>query len=116
MGTSSAAQAIVKQSAPERSAAKPAPRWADAAAVALFLALAFFGGPLLIAVGLIVILLWRRQVAVRALTVVALVFAVLSLGRTVKVGGRTVLQHGPMSLLDHLQLFDSVVPPGSASP
>lgn len=111
MGTSSAAQAIVKQSAPERSAAKPAPRWADAAAVALFLALAFFGGPLLIAVGLIVILLWRRQVAVRALTVVALVFAVLSLGRTVKVGGRTVLQHGPMSLLDHLQLFDSVVPP-----
>jgi hypothetical protein len=49
-------------------------------------------------------------VAVRALTVVALVFAVLSLGRTVRVGGRTVLQHGPMSLLDHLQLFDSVVP------
>lgn len=70
----------------------------------------FFGGPLLIAVGLIVIVLWRRQVAVRGLTVVALVFAVLSLGRTVKVGGRTVLQHGPMSLLDHLQLFDSVVP------
>jgi hypothetical protein len=70
----------------------------------------FFGAPLLIAVGLIVVWLWRRQVAVRALTVVALVFAVLSLGRTVKVGGRTVLQHGPMSLLDHLQLFDSVVP------
>jgi hypothetical protein len=70
----------------------------------------FFGAPLLIAVGLIVVWLWRRQVAVRALTVVALVFAVLSLGRTVKVGGHTVLQHGPMSLLDHLQLFDSVVP------
>ncbi len=69
----------------------------------------FFGAPLLIAVGLIVVWLWR-QVAVRALTVVALVFAVLSLGRTVKVGGRTVFQHGPMSLLDHLQLFDSVVP------
>jgi hypothetical protein len=49
-------------------------------------------------------------VAVRALTAVALVFAVLSLGRTVKVAGHTVLQHGPMSLLDHLQLFDSVVP------
>jgi hypothetical protein len=70
----------------------------------------FFGAPLLIAVGLIVVWLWRRHVAVRALTVVALVFAVLSLGRTVKVGGHTVLQHGPMSLLDHLQLFDSVVP------
>jgi hypothetical protein len=70
----------------------------------------FFGAPLLIAVGLIVVRLWRRQVAVRALAVVALVFAVLSLGLTVKVGGHTVLQHGPMSLLDHLQLFHSVVP------
>jgi hypothetical protein len=70
----------------------------------------FFGAPLLIAVGLIVVWLWRRRVAVRALTVVALVLAVLSLGRTVKVGGHTVLQRGPMSLLDHLQLFHSVVP------
>jgi len=69
----------------------------------------FFGAPLLITVGLIVSWLWRR-VAVRALTAVALVFALLSLGRTVAVGGHTVLQHGPMSLLDHLQLFDSVVP------
>ena len=69
----------------------------------------FFGAPLLIAVGLIVVWLWR-QVAVRALTAVALVFALLSLGRTVVIGGHTVLQHGPMSLLDHLQLFDSVVP------
>ena len=70
----------------------------------------FFGTPLLVATGVIVAWLWRRHVAVRALTVVAIVFAVLSLGQTVKVGGRTVLQHGPMSLLDHLQLFDSVVP------
>ena len=70
----------------------------------------FFGAPLLIAVGLIVVWLWRRRVAVRALTAVALVFAVLSLGQTVKVGGHTVLQHGPMSLLDHVQLLDSVVP------
>ena len=70
----------------------------------------FYGAPLLIAVGLIVVWRWRRQVAVRALTAVALVFAVLSLGRTVVIGGHTVLQHGPMSLLDHMQLFDSVVP------
>ena len=70
----------------------------------------FFGAPLLIATGVIVAWLWRRHVAVRALTIVALVFAVLSLGRTVRVGGHTVIQHGPMSLLDHLQLFDSVVP------
>jgi hypothetical protein len=69
----------------------------------------FFGAPLLIAVGLIVVWL-RRRVAVRALTAVALVFALLALGRTVVVGGHTVLQYGPMSLLDHVQLFDSVVP------
>ena len=69
----------------------------------------FFGTPLLIAVGVIVVWLWRR-VAVRALTAVALVFFLLSLGRTVVVGGRTVLHHGPMSLLDNLPLFDSVVP------
>jgi hypothetical protein len=69
----------------------------------------FFGAPLLIVVGLIVVWLWR-QVAVRALTAVALVFVLLSLGRTVVVGGRTVLDHGPMSLLDHLPLFNSVVP------
>ena len=70
----------------------------------------FFGAPLLIAVGLIVVWLWRRHVAVRALTAVALVFAVLALGRTVAIGDRTVLQQGPMSLLGRLQLFDSVVP------
>jgi hypothetical protein len=69
----------------------------------------FFGVPLLITVGLIVVWLWRR-VAVRALAAVALVFALLALGRTVVVGGHTVLQYGPMSLLDHVQLFDSVVP------
>ena len=70
----------------------------------------FFGAPLFIAVGLIVVWLWRRRVAVRALTAVALLFAVLSLGPAVVVGGRTVVQHGPMSLLDHLRPFDSVVP------
>jgi hypothetical protein len=69
----------------------------------------FFGAPLLIVVGLIVVWLWR-QVAVRALTAVALVFFLLSLGRTVVIGDRTVLRHGPMSLLDHLPPFDNVVP------
>jgi hypothetical protein len=70
----------------------------------------FFGGPLLIAAAVIVIGLWRRRVAVRALAAVAVVFAVLALGRTVRAGGHTVLPHGPMSVLDHLPLFDSVVP------
>ena len=69
----------------------------------------FFGAPLLIAVGVIVAWLWR-QVAVRALTAVALVFALLALGRTVVIGGHTMLRHGPMSLVDHVPLFDSVVP------
>ena len=70
----------------------------------------FFGGPLLIAVAVIVAWLWRRRVAVRALTAVALVFVLLSLGRTVTFGGRVVVQRGPMSLLGHLPLFDNAVP------
>ena len=70
----------------------------------------FFGAPLLIATGLIVVWLWRRRVAVRALTAVALVFFLLSLGRTVVVGGRVVLARGPMSLLGNLPVFDSAIP------
>jgi hypothetical protein len=70
----------------------------------------FFGAPLLIAAGVIAAWLWRRHVAVRALTAVAVVFAVLALGRTVVAGGHTVFQHGPMSVLNHVPLFDSVVP------
>jgi hypothetical protein len=69
----------------------------------------YFGGPLLIVVGVLVVWLWR-QVAVRAMTAVALVFILLSLGTTVAIDGRTVLHYGPMSLLDKLPLFDSVVP------
>jgi hypothetical protein len=69
----------------------------------------FFGAPLLIAAGVMAVWLWRR-VAVRALTAVALVFSLLSLGSTVVIGGRTVLHYGPMSLLHKLPLFDSVVP------
>jgi len=42
VGTSSAAKAIDQQTAPDRSAARPTPRWTDLAAVALYLALAFW--------------------------------------------------------------------------
>ena len=70
----------------------------------------FFGPPLLLAAGLIVAWLWRRRVAVRALTAVAVVFAVLSLGHTVTFGNRTVLHRGPMSVLGHLPLFNTAVP------
>ena len=70
----------------------------------------FFGVPLLIATGLIVVWLWRRRVAVRALTAVALVFFLLSLGQRVVVGGRVVFARGPMSLLGNLPVFDSAIP------
>ncbi len=70
---------------------------------------AFLGWPLLIALLLIVAWLWRRT-AVRALTVVGLVFFVLSLGASVTYRGRTVVKHAPWSWLNHLPLFDSVVP------
>jgi hypothetical protein len=70
----------------------------------------FFGIPLLAAAGLIVAWLWRRRVAVRALTAVALVFFLLSLGRTVTVAGHVLFRRGPMSLLDNLPVFDNAIP------
>jgi hypothetical protein len=54
--------------------------------------------------------LWRRHVAVRALTAVALAFFLLSLGRTVTAAGHVVLARGPMSLLTRLPAFDTAVP------
>jgi hypothetical protein len=69
----------------------------------------FFGWPLLVALAVIVVWLWRR-VAVRALAVVALVFFVLSLGAEVKARGHEVLKPGPWGWVDKLPLFDSVVP------
>ena len=50
----------------------------------------FFGWPLLLVLLAIVVWLWRR-VAVRALALVAAVFAVLSLGATATWHGRPVL-------------------------
>ncbi len=70
----------------------------------------FFGAPLLIAAALAVGWLWRRHVAVRALAVVALVFAALALGRTVTIGGRVLADDGPMSALGQLPLLDNAVP------
>jgi hypothetical protein len=70
----------------------------------------FFGAPLLLAAVLIVAWLWRRHVAVRALAAVALVFAVLALGRTVMIGGHLIADRGPMSLLGNLPLLDNAVP------
>lgn len=69
----------------------------------------FLGWPLLIALVPIVVWQWRR-VAVRGLAAVGVVFFALSLGRTVTDRGRVLLTSGPWKLLDHLPLFDSVVP------
>jgi hypothetical protein len=69
----------------------------------------FLGWPLIVALVVIVAWLWRR-VSVRALALVGLVFFVLSLGTAVVYRGRTVLRHAPWSWLNHLPLFDSVVP------
>ncbi len=69
----------------------------------------FFGFPLLVALVVIVAALWRR-VAVRALAVVGLVFAGLSLGEVVSWHSHVLLHHTPWGLLNNLPLFDSVVP------
>src|SRR5262249_40605646 len=69
----------------------------------------FFGWPLLVL--LLVIVGWlRRRATVRALALVAVVFAVLSLGATANYHSRPVLTGAPWSRLNHLPLFDSVVP------
>jgi hypothetical protein len=69
----------------------------------------FLGWPLLVA--LVVIVAWRwRRIAVRALALVAIVFAVLSLGTSATYQGRTVLAQAPWGWLNTLPLFDSVVP------
>ena len=69
----------------------------------------FFGWPLLLALPVIAGSAWRRPAA-RALSLVAVVFAALSLGRTVNYRNHPILQHGPWDWLDKLPLFDSVVP------
>jgi hypothetical protein len=68
-----------------------------------------FGWPLLVALVVLVAALWR-QVAVRALAVVGLVFVVLSLGGVASWHGDVLLHHTPWGLLNDLPLFDSVVP------
>jgi hypothetical protein len=69
----------------------------------------FFGWPLLLVLLFAVVWLWRR-IEVRALALVGVVFAVLSLGATVAWYGRPVWAGAPWSWLDRLPLFDTVVP------
>jgi hypothetical protein len=69
----------------------------------------FFGWPLLALLPAAAVALWRVRAA-RALFITAVVFAVLSLGGVVRYKGEETSWHGPWGLLDHLPLFDSVVP------
>jgi hypothetical protein len=69
----------------------------------------FFGWGLLILVVVAGVVLWRRRAA-RALFVTGVVFAVLSLGRTIRYQGEPTTHSGPWKFLAELPLFDSVVP------
>ena len=69
----------------------------------------FFGAPLLAALAVIVVWLWRRA-AVRALALVGVVFFVLSLGAVANFHGKPVLTGAPWEWLNKLPLFDSVLP------
>ncbi len=69
----------------------------------------FLGLPLVV---LLITLAWwlRRYAAVRALAVVAVAFAVLSLGPKLLIHGRHTRIPAPFALLNHLPLFDTMVP------
>lgn len=69
----------------------------------------FFGWPLAV---LLVVLVWwlRRGPAVRAMVVVGVVAGVLSLGPRLYIYGHHTRIPAPYALLNHLPLFDTVVP------
>jgi hypothetical protein len=69
----------------------------------------FYGWGLLVLVVFTVYWL-RRSAAVKALAAVGLVFAVLSFGRTLTVGGEKTQVAGPWAAVSHLPLLDTVVP------
>ncbi len=69
----------------------------------------FFGWPLLIVAAAAAVRLWRDRLA-RAVAVTGLVFAGLSLGGDIRVGGEPTGIPGPWRPLSGLPLLDSVVP------
>lgn len=69
----------------------------------------FFGWPLLVVVGAIVVWL-RKKLAVRITAGVIVIFAAFSLGREVHYGGRPTGVPGPWRYLAKLPVFDVVVP------
>jgi hypothetical protein len=69
-----------------------------------------FGWPLLVLGLLVTVYLWRRSRLVRAAVLTGVVYAALSLGPTVVVGGRVTSLPGPFRLLTHVPLVDLTVP------
>jgi hypothetical protein len=69
----------------------------------------YFGPLLLILIVVCFAVLWRR-IAVRALAITALVFAVLALGPRLRVGGHLTPIPMPYALLVNLPAFDSALP------
>ncbi|MBO0868911.1 MAG: hypothetical protein J2P15_10125, partial [Micromonosporaceae bacterium] len=69
----------------------------------------FYGWPLLVLIGALVWWL-RRNVAVLALAVVAVVFAVLSFGARLFWHGTHTRIPGPFAALSHVPIFDNIVP------
>jgi uncharacterized membrane protein YhaH (DUF805 family) len=69
----------------------------------------YFGWPLLILAAVTAVTLWRNLV-VRSAAVIAVFFALMSLGPTVKVYGRDHHIPGPFRLVNWLPVIESVVP------
>jgi hypothetical protein len=69
-----------------------------------------FGWPLLALALAVTVYLWRRRPIVRAAAVTAAIFAALSLGPMIVVGGRNPHIPGPFRLLLHVPLVDLSVP------
>ena len=69
----------------------------------------FFGIPLLLAAGSVVVVMWRRPL-VRALAAVVVLSCWLSLGEEVVLGGRSTGIPGPWALLELVPVIQNVLP------
>ncbi|WP_249998322.1 glycosyltransferase 87 family protein [Actinoplanes sp. M2I2] len=71
----------------------------------------WFGWPLTVVLLVLAVALWRSSVPARVATLVAAVFAVLSLGPVLRFGGEETAHRGPLGLLpEGLPLFDLLMP------
>jgi hypothetical protein len=70
----------------------------------------WFGWPLLILAGVCIAGAWARSVAVRAVTLTALVFGILALGAQIRLNGAPTPVPGPWWLFAHLPGFNLIAP------